>query len=119
VPVEPDRDPSTDPVREWQGQWSTDGQVLGIWISDAVGSTWGSLVVRAIDVRAELGLHSDPLVSATLARRGFALGLNRVAWVAPSDADPEGELRVRTWGSDGVGGFNLESLDGEEVVPAF
>jgi hypothetical protein len=119
VAVEPDRDPRTDPVRDWQAAWSLDGQVVGIWIADAAGSTWGSLVVRTLDVRAELGLHSDPLLAATLARRGFSLGLNRVAWVAPSEADPEGELRVRTWGSDGVGGWNVPQIDGEEVVPAF
>ena len=118
VPVEPDRDPSDDPVRDWQAQWSLDGQVVGIWIADTAGSTWGRLVVRALDVRSELGLHSDPLLSATLARRGFSLGLNRVAWVAPSETDPEGELRVRTWGSDGVGD-SVQQLDGEEVVPAF
>ena len=54
----------------------------------------------------------------TLARRGFSLGQNRVAWVGPSEDNIDGELRIRTWGSDGVGGLRLKAPGQEEVVPA-
>jgi hypothetical protein len=45
--------------------------------------------------------------------------LNRVAWVAPSNDNPDGELRVRTWGIDGTGDLVLLPARLEEVVPAF
>ena len=40
-------------------------------------------------------------------------------WVGPSEDNPDGELRIRTWGDDGVGGVRLEPLTLEEVLPAF
>jgi len=92
--------------------------VLGVWVADVPGSSWGRLVVTAIDaVTADRA--AQPLLSPTLARRGFTLGLSRVAWVAPSEDNPDGELRIRTWSSDGVGGLRFRPHDVEEVVPAF
>ncbi len=119
VPIDPERDPAVQPVIDWQARWSTDGQVLGVWVADVPGSTWGLLEVRTLTAPDAARLHDDPLLAATLARRGFTLGLSRVAWVAPQDSNPDGELRIQTWGSDGVGGLFLRSLDLQEVVPAF
>jgi len=110
---------SSASVVDWQAHWSADGSVLGVWIADALGSTWGRLVVLAVDPDTHLLRGADPLLPATLARRGFSLGLDRVAWVAPSDEDTEGELRIRTWGDDGFGGFRLQPAELEEMVPAF
>lgn len=112
-------DTATTPVVDWQARWSLDGQVLGIWLADAVDSNWGRLAVMAVDDQTGQVHTAEPLLSATLARRGFSLGLSRVAWVAPSDDNPDGELRIRTWGDDGVDGVRLEPLTLEEVVPAF
>jgi hypothetical protein len=119
VAVERDRDAAEEPVIDWHAQWSGDGTVVGIWIADVPGSTWGQLTVRALDRTVPLALHDDAVVDPTLAQRGFTLGLSRVAWVAPTDGNPDGELRIRTWGSDGEGGLRLRPPDVNELVPAF
>ena len=113
------RDTTSAPVVDWQVRWSVDGQVLGIWIADAQGSTWGRLTVLAVDPDTHQLGNAEPLLSPTLARRGFSLGLSRVAWVAPSEDNPDGELRIRTWGDDGVGGLRVRPFKLEEVLPAF
>ena len=118
VPLEPDRDPRAAPVVDWQAHWSADNAVLGVWIADSAGSSWGRLAVFAVDQNTHRVSRENPLLSMTLARRGFSLGANRVAWVGPSDDDVDGELRIRTWGSDGVGGLRLNPPESEEVVPA-
>ena len=112
------RDTDANPVLDWQARWSLDGQVLGVWLAEDVGSAWGRLTVLAVDPESLVVQTEEPLLSATLARRGFSLGLSRVVWVGASD-NPDGELRIRTWGDDGVGGVRLEPLTLEEVVPAF
>jgi hypothetical protein len=117
-PLDLGRDPATNPILDWQARWSTDGQVLGIWIADSAGATWGSLTVFAIDTATATVDTSEPLLSPTFARRGFSLGESRVAWVAPPDTT-EGELRIATWGPDGVGGLRLQPAELQEVVPAF
>ena len=113
------RDTVASPVLDWQARWSLDGQVLGVWLADSVGSAWGRLAVLAVDPGTQLVQTAEPLLPATLARRGFSLGLSRVVWVGASDDNPDGELRIRTWGDDGVGGIQLEPLTLEGVVPAF
>ena len=112
-------DASDAAVVEWQVRWSLDGQVLGVWIADAEGTTWGRLTVFAVDPDTGQADPRDALLVPSLARRGFSLGQSRVAWVAPSDDNPDGELRVRTWGDDGVGGLRLLPAELEEVLPAF
>jgi hypothetical protein len=113
------RDANDPPIVDWQAHWSLDGQVLGVWVADDAGTTWGRLTVLAIDPDTNQVAAGDPLLKPTLARRGFSLGLSRVAWVAPSEDNPDGELRVRTWGDDGGGGLRLLPTKLEEVVPAF
>ena len=119
VPLDPGHDPLSDPVVDWQAKWSSDGQALGVWVADVPGSAWGFLGVSLITPLAEEAPLAEPLLPTTLARRGFTLGLSRVAWVAPVDGNPDGELRIRTWSSDGVGGLRVGPHDLEEVVPAF
>jgi hypothetical protein len=118
TPLEPDRDPRAAPVVDWQAHWSADGEVLGVWIADSAGSTWGRLAVLAVDQTTQRVSQDNPPLAMTMARRGFSLGANRVAWVGPSDTNVDGELRIRTWGTDGVGGLRLEAPNQEEVVPA-
>ena len=118
IALEPDRDPRAAPVVDWQARWSADGEVLGVWIADSAGSSWGRLAVFAVDPATELVTRENPLLRMTLARRGFSLGANRVAWVGPSDDNVDGELRIRTWGSDGVGGLRIKPPGQEEVGPA-
>jgi hypothetical protein len=64
----------------------------------------------------------DPLLPMTMAKRGFSLGGSQVAWVGPlsssSNDNLDGELRIRTWGSDGDGGLRLQAPEQEEVTPA-
>jgi hypothetical protein len=118
VPLDLGREPATNPVLDWQARWSTDGQVLGIWIADAAGDTWGWLTVFAIDLESAAIDTGEPLLSLTFARRGFSLGDSRVAWVGAPDST-EGELHIATWGDDGVGGLRLQPAPLQEVVPAF
>jgi hypothetical protein len=117
--VEPERDPLGSPVVDWQVRWSSDGKVLGYWVTDTPGASWGRLVVLTLDPQTGIVDHDLPLLEPTLARRGFTLGLSRVAWVAPGESGNEGELRVRTWGLDGVGLLRLRRFELTEVMPAF
>ncbi|HEY7025311.1 MAG TPA: zf-HC2 domain-containing protein [Candidatus Limnocylindrales bacterium] len=122
VPLEPDRDPGASPVVDWQARWSSDGQVLGVWIADSAGSSWGRLEVLAVDPSTKRISDGDPLLPMTMAKRGFSLGGSQVAWVGPlsssSNDNLDGELRIRTWGSDGDGGLRLQAPEQEEVTPA-
>jgi hypothetical protein len=106
-------------VLDWQVHWSSDGQVVGIWIADSTGSTWGRLAVLTVDPSAEQIVTDSPLLPMTMAKRGFSMGLDRVVWIGPSAENIDGELRIRTWGDDGVGGLRLTAPDQEDVVPAF
>jgi hypothetical protein len=119
VPIHVGRDLRSAPVADWQGGWSPDGRVLGIWIADSAGSSWGRLTVLAIDPETGAIAEGDPLLPTTMARRGFSIGSDRVAWVAPSEDNVDGELRIRAWTSDGVGGLRVVSPEQEEVLPAF
>ncbi len=119
TPLDPGRDAHSAPVVDWQARWSNDGQVLGVWIADSRGSSWGRLSVLAVDPQTHLIRTKDPLLPATLARRGFTLGVSRVAWVGPSDENVDGELRIRSWGADGVGGLRLKAPGEGEFLPAF
>ena len=119
VALEPDRDPAASPVVDWQARWSSDGQVLGVWIADSAGSPWGQLTVLAVDPTTQLVSSDPPLLPMTMARRGFSLGASQVAWVGPAaDDSPDGDLRIRTWGSDGVGGLRLKAPGSDQVTPA-
>ena len=119
VPLDAERDPQAEPVLDWEVRWSTDGAVVGYWMADAAGASWGQLVVLPVLAEAAGPAVGEPLVGPTLARRTFTLGINRVAWVGASDEQPEGEVRIRTWGPGGEGGLRLPTLDLREVVPAF
>ncbi len=79
VAVDRDRDTLTEPVIDWQAQWSADGEMIGIWIADVPGSTWGRLIVRALDRTELVALRSGAVVEPTLAQRAFSLGVDRVA----------------------------------------
>jgi hypothetical protein len=63
-------------------------------------------------------LRDEPLLETSMARRGFSLAGDRVAWVAPSDDNLDGELRIRAWTNDGFGGLRVVSPDQEGVLPA-
>ena len=117
VPLEVGRSSSSVPVVDWLARWSPDSRVLGVWVADVDGSSWGRLSVLPVEPDTRRVLRSEPLLETTLARRGFSLGSDRVAWVAPTDANVDGELRIRAWTDDGVGGLRVISPD-EEVLPA-
>ncbi|HWH23497.1 MAG TPA: zf-HC2 domain-containing protein [Candidatus Limnocylindria bacterium] len=119
VPVDEGRDPRQSPVLEWQVRWSHDGLVVGYWIADAPAATWGRLEVVALDPQTGKLDRANALLGPTLARRGFSIGIERVAWVAPGEDGPDGELRIRSWGSGGAGGLRLMPLNGGELVPLF
>lgn len=118
VAIDPTRDTVADPLLDWHVRWSLDGRVLGIWEADVPGATLGKLVLVEFDPEAGLVATGEPLM-AEWSKRGFTLGVDRVAWVSPSDEGTDGELRIRTWGVDGVGGLSIESLNLEGLVPAF
>ena len=120
VALDPARDPIADPLIDWHVRWSADGRVLGVWEADSAGASWGGLSLLVFDPDAGLLSSDEPLITLTLAKRGFSLGVDRVAYVAPSQEDgTAGELRVRTWGTDGVGDLRIETLDLEGLFPSF
>ncbi|MBA2254347.1 MAG: zf-HC2 domain-containing protein [Chloroflexi bacterium] len=116
--VEPGRDPRTDPVLEWLVRWNTDGDAYGFWIAETPGAEWGRLAIVGVDHVTGRIDRDETLLGPTLARRSFTIGQDRVAWVAPVDDQPDGELRVRTWGPNGNGTVRIRGLDGEGV-PGF
>ena len=118
MPLQPERDPVGQPVLDWTARWSTDGLILGVWIADAPSSSYGSLELLGVDAESGILNTEQPLL-AQFAKRGFAIGSDRVAWIAPSAAGVDGELRIRTWGIDGVGDLRIQSLEQEELVPSF
>ncbi|MEO6349324.1 MAG: hypothetical protein ABIP53_01610 [Candidatus Limnocylindrales bacterium] len=119
-PIDPGRDAAANPVTDWMVRWSTDGRVVGIWEAEVANETWGQLALLAFDrTSGRLDLQ-HPLIDRQLAQRGFTLGVDRVAWVgAQEQGGTGGELRIRTWGDDGVGGLRIKSGDLEELVPSF
>jgi len=118
-PVEPGRDARVAPVRDWQVRWSDDGSAFGVWISETVGAAWGELAVIRVDEQTGRIDRFAELLPTTLARRAFTLGEDRVAWVAPSDQQADGELRLRTWGPRGFGGLRFRDIDVRSGTPAF
>lgn len=115
VPVQGGPDPS---VVDWEARWAPDGSALGYWVADAPGATWGRLTVLAVDASGQVSFD-EPLLAPTLARRSFAMGLSRVAWVAPTEATPEGELRISAWGPDGSGVLRLGDPELRGLLAAF
>jgi hypothetical protein len=119
VPIDPTRDPVTDPVRDWFVRWSADGRVVGMWEAAGLDGTWGQLELVTFDRETGVLDMGHPLVPEQLAKRGFSLGVDRVAFVGATGDSSEGELQIQTWGDDGVGGLRIRSLNVEELVPAF
>lgn len=118
VPVEPERDPATSPVRDWQVRWSDDGSAFGFWVTETPGAAWGQLAVVRM-ARDGLMDPATELLPPTLARRAFTLGLDRVAWIAPASERVDGELRLRTWGPRGYGGLRISEIEVRSGTPAF
>lgn len=120
TPIEPDRDPLQHPVTDWRALWSADGRVLGLWLGDISPTTvWGHLTVLSVDLQGRLD-RATPILGSTLAKRGFNLGTNRVAWVAPlREGAPSGELRLRMWNGDVVNDVRVKPLESTGVVAAF
>lgn len=118
TPLQPWRDVGRQPVVDWNARWSTDGLILGVWVADAPTSSWGNLELFGVDAASGQLNTAEPLL-AQFAKRGFAIGSDRVAWIAPSAAGVDGELRIRTWGIDGVGDLRIQQLEDEELVPIY
>jgi anti-sigma factor RsiW len=117
--IEPDRDSERQPVRDWEVRWSPDGSMVGYWIADAPGSSWGRLAVMSIDAESGDLVADEPLLAPTLARRSFRLGLDRLAWVAPDEHNVDGELRLTTWGPGGRGVLRLDLPDVDGAIAPF
>jgi hypothetical protein len=117
--VEPARDETADPVLDWQVRWADSGPTFGYWIADGQGANWGRLAVLRLLPSAGGIDYGTPLLDPTLAKGSFSLGSDRVAWVAASDDQPAGELRLRTWDVHGYGGLRIHDLDVSGGVPAF
>ena len=116
--LEPQRDARIDPVREWRVSWSHDGSAVGFWVSDTPGAAWGQLTVYLLTAGRDVD-RGAAILSPALARRAFTLGQDRVAWVAPLDGRPDGELRLRTWGARGYGVLRIRDIDVSSGLPAF
>lgn len=118
-PVEPDRSIERDPVLDWQVRWNDTGDAYGFWVGESAGAAWGRLAIVGVDRTTGRTVRGDALLGPTLAKRVFSLGQDRAAWVAPVEDEPEGELRVRSWGSNGDGTLRIRDLDAGDGVPGF
>jgi hypothetical protein len=118
-PVEPNRDIDREPVLDWVGRWNSEGDAYGFWVAETPGASWGRLTITSIDPATGRIIRDVALLGPTLAKRMFSLGQDRVAWVAPVDDQPDGELRVRTWGPNGSGTVRIRDVDAGEGVPGF
>jgi hypothetical protein len=117
--IDPSRNTGAEPVIDWHARWSSDGLVLGVWQADSPRASWGDLLVQAFDRDSGRLQTEDPIVNNKLAKRGFSLGDDRVAWVGRTADGSDTELRIRTWGDAGVGDLRIDSLQLEELVPSF
>ena len=118
TPIEPERDVLQHPVTDWRVMWSADARTLGLWIGDVPSTVWGHLTVLSLDLQGRLD-HESAILGSTLAKRGFTLGSNRVAWVAPLGSSPSGELRLRMWNGDSVREVRVRPVQSTGVVAAF
>jgi hypothetical protein len=118
-PVELGRDTARDPVLDWLVRWNADGDAYGFWVADGPGAGWGRLAIAEVDRSTGRINRETDLLGPTLARRSFTIGQDRVAWVAPVEEKPEGELRVRTWGPNGNGTVRIRDIDAGKGVPGF
>ena len=115
--VEPNRDEAADPVLDWIVRWSQDGTAFGYWVADVPEASWGQLTV--LRVSPGNGITGNPVLGPTLARRGFSMGADRVAWIAAAAQGTDGELRIGSWDSHGYGSLRITSIDAQDGVPAF
>jgi hypothetical protein len=107
------------PLRDWEVRWSDDGRGYGVWIADGEGAETGTLTVAASGDRAGTS-KAEILLGPARARRGFSIGLDRVAWVAPGSAGQGGDvLQVGTWGERGAGALRVTVLETTPAVPGF
>jgi hypothetical protein len=118
APLDQPLDAGDIQVRDWRVRWADDGSAFGYWTSGTPGAEWGRLTVHYV-ARGRGIDASSPLLAATLARRSFSLGLERIVWVAPAEDRAEGELRLRTWGAGGYGGLRIRDIDVSSGLPAF
>jgi hypothetical protein len=117
--VEPVRNTTLDPLLDWEVQWTSDGANFGYWVADVPASTWGELSVFQLDRNAGRIDRGSRILGPVLARRSFTLGHNRIAWVAPSEEEAPGELRVRTWGGPAPDTIRIRGVEIRTGIPAF
>jgi hypothetical protein len=104
-------------VSDWQIRWADDGTAYGLWLPGSQDDGNGTLTVIATPTRP--GQAGDVLLEPTSARRdAFAMGRDRVAWVAAVGSEG-GELRLATWGPAGIGSLRVQVHDTSQGVPAF
>ena len=117
-PVDPQRDETADPVLDWVVSWSADGNTVGIWVADTAGSNLGRLAVVRLSLQ-DGQFSRVAVLGPTLARRAFSLGVDRVAWVAPSQDGTSSEMRIRTWDANGYGDIRIHNVDAGDSLPSF
>lgn len=101
---------------DWVVRWSTTGTAYGIWTRIDGEESGGTLVVRSVPDASNP--EGEVLVAPTPAQRSFAVGADRVVWVAPLPGG-DGELWVASWGELGNGSLLLRTLHSAEALPAF
>jgi hypothetical protein len=105
-------------VADWLVGWSNDGRAMAVWTSAELGASVGTLVVLAVDPNQPAIPLGATIVGPISARRGFSIGLDRIAWITPSDAEGHVILQVYSWGPHG-GELRSRELDQGDVLPAF
>lgn len=119
VPVDASAEPLAPQLKDWVVNWSPDGSAFAVWEGTAVGVTIGRLSLHAVD-STTAGLDGGSLLLGPVAAcRAFSIGLDRLAWATPPDAQGLSELRVLLWGSFGRGEMQSGALQQQDIIPAF
>ena len=118
-PVDTPAAPSGPRLQEWVVSWAPDGSAFAVWEGTAVGTDTGTLSLHLVDPATGALRPDSPLSVPVAAGRGFSVGLDRLAWTTPADAQGMRSLRVVVWGSFGNGEVRSGQLDQQGIVPAF
>ncbi len=118
-PLDASPSPGASPFQDWVVAWSPDGSAVAVWEGPVTGGQTGTLSLHSVDQTLDQIDAGGMLLGPVPASRQFSIGLDRLVWTAPADAQGFIQLRVLVWGSFGRGELRSLQLNQQQIVPAF